>query len=1073
MKLKPVSAESIADILMGRAGLIVGPGATVNSGLYSSLAKSFGIQNSHLVSDIKALGTALRGMNAPEEELKEKLRDQYGTEAPSPYLQTLAKPNWKAVISLAIDSYLEDRIQIELDKKPSRRPMTIVTDLSMPIPPRSTPVFKLLGSVSSTDFALYEDEYLSSRVFWRNALTAFCETLAGSPVFCIGVDGDATAFLELVSEMLGSSSVRPSSLIFMKDCPLVNNRTLHGILKNRLPLYAFQDSLSALVSRLSSQEVVSRTPMLRLSDGKESALERYNDVCVVVKVPDPSRVASVPREMLLDSLFSPSIPDWAPYSIGLDFRRELENEIIESIKKCIRETPNGQGCVAITGSAANGKTTVLKRVAFELASVGRPVIWLTAAPLSAPQRFFHEFFRDFRNEFPDTKEVILFIDDPIRSRSGEIHGILNSSAAAGLGIVLVIAVRSSEWSTIDVTEIVGHAVNVSEVVLHDNFTLKEIARLPTYLCGLSLAQSESDAKKILEQAGTSKTQDVLNTFFVAVPHTRSVIVSSVRDEYCRLGDLGGLRNAVKQLYENNSKVVRQAYELTAVANAYGCDLPFELLRSAIGFEWSEAKDFLATNSAMWGILYMIESGDDLSLRARNQVVTDTVVSLVNGGAHSKLGEIRILHALIGAASGKSRLPYRSFIAKLLIGNERLNQLTYDDGRELYVSAISSLPTPDRVLVHHQGIWEDRHNHAAEALQFYHQALKTPNYPYTERSESQSNIYTSMASAVLSQIKAGEKDLSAGRAEAEELLDKARKESFGDAHQVHVSAGISLELVKALGADALAEKLKITCAAVAEIDKIAILGDSPVSFKTKSKKSEGLLLNAKEQLYGATLPLVDGDKMAEEVWLKSKSQDGFVVVARKQLSEAREAYKGKKFKDVYEYIIACRQRVLKEGRYIDKRLFEIQAEVIYWWRIHRAMLSPIDIEIDWSELLGVLNELDSHEVRGQNTFFHFLKGISLAHLGDWDAANQVFMRLRQSDLPPGVLWLPRAFLLNQKGGRTTVQGIVREHGGRVYLEVEKPRQNFAVDKKDRWCSPGETDHANIMFCFGGFRAVHDS
>ena len=106
-------------------------------------------------------------------------------------------------------------------------------------------------------------------------------------------------------------------------------------------------------------------------------------------------------------------------------------------------------------------------------------------------------------------------------------------------------------------------------------------------------------------------------------------------------------------------------------------------------------------------------------------------------------------------------------------------------------------------------------------------------------------------------------------------------------------------------------------------------------------------------------------------------------------------------------------------------------------------------------------------------FHFLEGLALAHLGDWDAGNAVFARLRQSQLPPHVLWLPRAYLLNPKGGRRTVQGTVREYGGRFYLEVGELRHNVLVERRDRWCAPGEIDHANVMFCFGGTRAVHDA
>jgi hypothetical protein len=1073
MHVKPVDSETISDVLLGRAGLIAGSGVSVHSNLYRVLAQKLHHPDPDSVLSLKSLGEFLRSQGGDEAAARQRIRELYGLEKASPYLTTLAKPNWKSVLSLTLDTHLESRIQMEIDRKAARKPLTTITDLTAPVPPRCTPSFKLLGSLTEISFVLFEDEYLSSRAMWRTALESFCDALAGSPAICIGVDGDVEAFLDLVSDMLAAPKSRPSSLVFMNDCPMLQNRTLIRLLEKRIPAYAFQDSLSALVSRISAQERVGRTRRLPMVADKESLLDRYREICILVKPVDASVVGNVPKEALLDSLFSPSVPEWAAFSMNLDFRRDIESEVVETAKRLARENPEAHTCLAVTGSAANGKTTMLKRVAYELSSAEKTVIWVTASPLAAPERVFQEFFRDFRSELPETREVFVVIDDPLHSRAGETQHILRSSGTFGISVTLIIAVRSSEWATIDTTQITGHSTTVSEVCLRDDFSAEEVNRLAEYLCTIQVASSPQNARDLLRNAESTNARDVLNTLYVTVPHTRPVIVSSVRDEYCRLGDISGLKNKIKGDYEMSTGRVRDAYRCTSVANMYGCNLPFEVLRAAIGVEWSEARDLLATNSAVYGVLYTIETDDGTLLRCRNQIVTDTIVTLINGGPHGRIGEMSVLHSLIKACSGRSGLTYRNFIAKLLVGNPNLERLNYDEGRELYIAAIDAMAAPDRALVHHQGLWEDRHNHPAEALRLFKTALATPNYPYTERAEPESNIYTSMASAVLTQIRSGEKTLEVGRVEAEELLEKSRKGTVADAHAVHIGARISLELLRALNEDATASKLKIACDAVGEIDKLDILDNSPVAVRSRSKKSSGLLLEAREALYNAALPQADAKEMAEEVWQTSRSQDGFVVVARRELAAAREKGKGRDFNALYQYILQCRQQVREEGRYIDRRLSQIQVEVFYWWRIHRAMLSPIDIEINWQELLAIVQEIPTNDTIEQQSFFHFLQGLALAHLGDWDAANAVFARLRQSQLPPHVLWLPRAYLLNSKGGRRTVQGTVREYGGRTYLDLSDLGQSILVEKRDRWCAPGEIDHANVMFCFGGPRAVHDA
>ncbi len=509
---------------------------------------------------------------------------------------------------------------------------------------------------------------------------------------------------------------------------------------------------------------------------------------------------------------------------------------------------------------------------------------------------------------------------------------------------------------------------------------------------------------------------------------------------------------------------------------YGCELPFEILRAAVSIEWSEAKDLLASNSAVWGVLYTIESADSIALRTRNQIVTDTIVNLVNGGTFNRQGEMRVLKKLIESCRGKSALIYRNFIAKLLIGNEDLNRLGYDDGRELYESATDALVAPDRSLVHHMGLWADRHKRSAEALAIFGKALVTPNYPYAERAESEANIHTSMASAILSEIKAGTKSIDEGKHEAEEHLTKARRGSFGDAHIVHINAGITLELIKVMPEEDEADKLHIASNAVGDIDKLAMVDESPVAFRQRSLKSKGLLQTARENLYSAALPKLDQEQFAQELWDNQLNQDGFIVVARKRLSEIRKSGlgKGKDFKLLYEYILECRNTIYARERTVESRFAEVQAEVFYWWRIHRAMMSPLESEIAWAELLEVLGEVvKPNDIHGNQRWFQFLRGYTLCQLGDWEAGENDFADLRRSNIPPNIMWLPRAYLLNAKGGRRTVQGTVKEYGGRTYLEVSDCKETFLAEKRDRWCNPGLEDHANIRFCFAGPRAVHDT
>jgi hypothetical protein len=65
-----------------------------------------------------------------------------------------------------------------------------------------------------------------------------------------------------------------------------------------------------------------------------------------------------------------------------------------------------------------------------------------------------------------------------------------------------------------------------------------------------------------------------------------------------------------------------------------------------------------------------------------------------------------------------------------------------------------------------------------------------------------------------------------------------------------------------------------------------------------------------------------------------------------------------------------------------------------------------------------------------------------------------------------LWLPRDFLLNEKGGVRTVQGVIREGNNRDFFHAEDLGTDFYLDRKGRWPRAGEIAHGAVQFSFGG-------
>src|SRR5439155_8378235 len=87
-----------------------------------------------------------------------------------------------------------------------------------------------------------------------------------------------------------------------------------------------------------------------------------------------TNIRSAERGRLHDLLFSPSVPRWDPYVYELDFPRTSAVETVNRVKTLL-SFGFVEGACVLTGTAASGKTTALKRMAYDLAKSTHYVVW--------------------------------------------------------------------------------------------------------------------------------------------------------------------------------------------------------------------------------------------------------------------------------------------------------------------------------------------------------------------------------------------------------------------------------------------------------------------------------------------------------------------------------------------------------------------------------------------------------------------------------------------------------------------------------------------------------------------------
>ena len=450
--MKQIRADELSSYLRGKMGLVVGPGFTVSPGvlteLSSHLAKEFGVEKRD-----NFLETADRCVeaNTSEEALRESVRQFISIQKPAPTLPHLAKARWSAVLSLTLDTFFEDCLQRESERRYPSHSITVLDDNRQPPPPRTTPVYKLLGRSDRDTFSYTTANYAIRRAsWWKHAVKDYADRVKGSPTLCIGMSDCPWALQDLLAEMYVHPTTTPRYLLLLAEDPLRENATFLRLAGSRSTIVTVQSSLGELVSAAVAADKKGYAPRLPFPDEHQTSplddLYLCEEIAVLVNCHLTSDIRVDERERLLDLLFSPAVPQWGPFEHDLDFRRSLatslHNEIIRTAS--LQQPDYKYAAYVVHGPAASGKTVLLKRLAYDLANAGELVLWLRPSSLGESPQTLKFFFdsvsksKVFRN-----KRVIVFMDDPLRFTNLQPKDINSTARAAEVDTLLISTARQT------------------------------------------------------------------------------------------------------------------------------------------------------------------------------------------------------------------------------------------------------------------------------------------------------------------------------------------------------------------------------------------------------------------------------------------------------------------------------------------------------------------------------------------------------------------------------------------------------------------------------------------------------
>jgi hypothetical protein len=1084
-----ISLQDTIEALPKQPGIVVGPDVTCVSGsikdIFNRAFASINAQNRVEITDTTyrtSLDQLAEEMPAEVSNITSQIKEGILKLTAPLDLNHLVKAGWSACISLTEDLLFESALRNYLDSRPTSLSATIIDSPQVLPPERTIPIYKLLGNVNSKDeeasLAISESGMLLRQQTWPHLLRTFPDYLRDAPLLFIGTSSAIPMVRLLLSTLLGMPKPNVGNLLFLRDDPTLKDPTIRKLLAQRRVsvIDANIRDICAAITHLKPNRILpvsvdqdlARDPLAKLVEGFET---------LVSIVPhgrlDPTDV-SKNLLRLTDSLFRPAVIDWQPFLAELDLRRSITKDLKRQVNEMLNVPASSPTqAIVVHGEAGIGKTIALKRTAVDLASIGLRVLWCKRTLGGNYLKSFRELARQLNESIkkaedaktsakPDNR-LVIFCDDPWALRIDAVELMACFDHFVGR-VAFVFSVRNSDYFAGDASNLLS-ANRDRELELPYELDEDELKGLEDLLLKIGVVSDRAQAQEEISRLGEHSARDILCSLWLLIPETRSQLSDSLRDEYCRLGDIRDSVTAIAGDFDVSS-IAHRAYEFVTVTSNLDIPLPIEVLVRALRVDYQDWLDMTVDGRPLWGLLYDEQSDDGSTVvfRTRNNIVTKILLELVNGGV-GHAGEIRVLKDLLSACDVGTPI-YRNFVIDILVRSRgKLTKLlSYSEGLELFDIARRTLPHSDRVIEHHKGIWmQNKGQDYKNAYVQYEQALSSLVYPGAERDAPIQHIHTSMAASVVQMIKAGEQERTTGVELVKTHLRQATSATFFNLHTAHISANLLFELSQQGQTSDDSVSLTSLSEAMNEIERAFQSIGTHVRGYSRHEKDVAMLNSLLSKIL-ASIPEIELLRsMAVERFEKSGEQLGFEVAARRMLAEANQSGKGRDYNKINEYLDECVALIERKDACPSVDLIAIRIDLIIRWRIQRKQ------DVNWAAFRFDLETILKFSNHRDSVMKQFYYAVALFHCGEITEANARFATLRRLQLP-FVAMAPRevrCYYLNAGGSVRRFQGVLeRGNGGTWYLRIMDIDQTIQCRQPGDVGGHGSTVHAYIGFALNG-------
>jgi hypothetical protein len=500
-----------------------------------------------------------------------------------------------------------------------------------------------------------QDDYATHQGLGHPFYDIFATELNENMVIFIGSELDEEILWKHVSLRSKKSrdlkESRPESFLITPTIQYAKKMSLESMNITHIPMTGEQFSNEILSKLEKKYKEIANSKKYRLLELKREVVVPLVQDLILKKEKGERR-----RHILLGFK-----PIWDDITSSRTINRNLENQLYEEIKESIKnpELNLNTNCIyMISGTAGDGKTTILMRLAYRLSNEGANVGFID------PEKdYFHSKLRNIVSA--TNKLDLLFIDD-VHIYKEKLVSLLNEVISLNKVKFIILACRSSRVDTV-----LKFKENL-KAPLKENFSQKlNDAEIIDLLNLLEIEQLLGDlkSKPLSERIEIFKNKQRMD---------RQLIVSLIEATSGK-----DLKDLVKNEYSELMGISRKIYGILAIAQSYDSKLSLSELSIACDEKNLEYLNVLR-NLEGRGLIFKTTTG---YYSLRHRVIARNVYEKVIEDGHAPLyfESIAKMAAILGFDPKMSKNKRIQSLAKICLGHDRLIEITFKN-----ISKITSI-----------------------------------------------------------------------------------------------------------------------------------------------------------------------------------------------------------------------------------------------------------------------------------------------------------------------------------------------------------------------------------------------